>query len=248
MKAPRINEDALDRVRPAGRRAFIAALGQHEAWISGLGGLLGIFLVMLTGKAWLGEHSVVFAISSMGSSAVLLFGMPHAPASQPWPVLGGHLVSGVAGVLAVQWLAHDPALAAALAVGGAITVMHLLRCLHPPGGATALYAVLMAEPVSAMGWGYLTGPVMLGTCVMLATAVIWNYPFAWRRYPQAWQPGAAPAPVVSGARSITHSQLVYALSEMDTFMDISEEDLLRIYALATRMPADAPAADSPRRT
>lgn len=226
---------------PTGARAMIAALGGREAWISGVGGFLGIFLVMLTGRAWLGELSVVFAVSSMGSSAVLLFGMPHAPAAQPWPVLGGHLVSGVCGVLAVKWLAHDPALAAALAVGAAIALMHLLRCLHPPGGATALYAVLQAGPVGALGWTYLTGPVLLGTCVLLATAVLWNYPFAWRRYPQAWQPRPAPAAPPRGERMITHSQLVYALSQMDGFVDVSEEDLLRIYALAMQTPAAAPA-------
>jgi hypothetical protein len=31
---------------------------------------------------------------------------------------------------------------------------------------------------------------------------------------------------------IPHSSLVYALSQIDTFVDISEDDLQRIYALA----------------
>ncbi len=31
---------------------------------------------------------------------------------------------------------------------------------------------------------------------------------------------------------IPHSDLVYALSQIDTFIDISEEDLQKIYALA----------------
>lgn len=31
---------------------------------------------------------------------------------------------------------------------------------------------------------------------------------------------------------IPHGSLVYALSQLDTFVDVSEEDLQRIYALA----------------
>jgi hypothetical protein len=31
---------------------------------------------------------------------------------------------------------------------------------------------------------------------------------------------------------IPHSNLVYALSQIDTFVDVSEDDLQRIYALA----------------
>ena len=42
---------------------------------------------------------------------------------------------------------------------------------------------------------------------------------------------------------IPHSSLVYALSQIDTFVDVSEEDLQRIYALAL---ADAAAAAGSR--
>ncbi len=42
---------------------------------------------------------------------------------------------------------------------------------------------------------------------------------------------------------ISHSSLVYALSQIDTFVDVSEEDLQRIYALALAGPSPAePAA------
>jgi CBS-domain-containing membrane protein len=214
----------------------LSAVTGREAWISGVGGFLGIFLVMLIAAAWLGGPGAIFTVSSMGGTALLLFGMPHAPAAQPWPVAGGHLVSAAVALLVMRWLGHDTALAAALAVGAAILAMYLLRCLHPPGGATALYTLMNGEAVSALGWGYLTGPVLLSVLILLITAVAWNYPFRWRRYPQAWfnrGAGAQPA-----ERMIPHSRLVYALSQLDTYMDISEQDLLRIYALATQPVAD----------
>ena len=55
-------------------------------------------------------------IASMGASAVLLFAVPHGALSQPWPVLGGHLLSAFIGVLCARSIDH-PALAAACAVG-----------------------------------------------------------------------------------------------------------------------------------
>jgi hypothetical protein len=42
---------------------------------------------------------------------------------------------------------------------------------------------------------------------------------------------------------IPHSDLVYALSQIDTFVDVTEDDLQRIYALALRhhpLPGNAP--------
>ncbi|MFX8373896.1 HPP family protein, partial [Acinetobacter baumannii] len=78
---------------------------------------------------------------SMGASAVLLYAVPHGALSQPWAVLAGHAVSAVAGVAAARNIS-DPALAAAVAVGTAILAMHYLRAIHPPGGATALTAVV----------------------------------------------------------------------------------------------------------
>jgi hypothetical protein len=46
---------------------------------------------------------------------------------------------------------------------------------------------------------------------------------------------------------IPHSSLVYALSQIDTFIDVSEEDLQRIYALALGQHHEAaPAAVQPQ--
>jgi CBS-domain-containing membrane protein len=79
-------------------------------------------------------------------------------------------------------------------------------------------------------------PVLLNVAVLLVVAVIYNYAFTWRRYPQAWQREADNAPVCDEAHPekcmIPHSALVAALAEMDTFVDVSEADLQRIYALA----------------
>lgn len=221
-------------------RKLAYSVSEREHWISGLGGLLGILAMIWVSHHWLGPTGVLIA-SSMGSTAVLLFAIPHGAVSQPWPVIGGHLVSAVVGVACAQALPHDPMLAAACAVGGAITAMYVLRCLHPSGGVTALFAVVGGDAVHALGYTYVTGPILSGAVVLLVFAIAFNAPFAWRRYPQVWhawlerracERKEAPSAVCDEKCMIPHSSLVYALSQLDTFVDVSEEDLQHIYALA----------------
>lgn len=87
--------------------------------------------------------------------------------SQPWSVFGGHIVSALAGVASQQWLGHDPMLAASMAVGLAIALMYPLRCLHPPGGATAITAVVGGGSVHALGYGFVVMPIMINTVIIL---------------------------------------------------------------------------------
>ena len=112
-----------------------------EKWVSGIGGLTGILGVLLVSEAYLGLSGGAALVASMGASAVLLFAVPHGPLSQPWAVFGGHLVSAAIGIACTR-LELDPILTAALAVALAISAMYYLRCIHPPGGATALSAVV----------------------------------------------------------------------------------------------------------
>jgi hypothetical protein len=76
--------------------------------------------------------------------------------------------------------------------------------------------------------------VLLNVLVILVVAVVFNYAFRWRRYP-AWLAYDEHVPVTAGsARSpIEHADLVAALGQIDSYIDVSEEDLLRIYELAT---------------
>lgn len=212
-------------------RRLAYSASEREHWVSSAGGLVGILAVLWVSHIWLGGHGGVLAIASMGASAVLLFAAPHGALSQPWPVLGGHLVSALVGVTCARWLGGEPMLAASLAVALAIAAMYSLRCLHPPGGATALYAVLGGDAVHALGYGYLFSPVLLNVVVLLAVAVAFNYPFAWRRYPQCWHRRSGVTEPAEESM-IPHSSLVYALSQLDTFVDVSEDDLQRIYQLA----------------
>ncbi|MDX1697103.1 MAG: hypothetical protein R3308_02405, partial [Thiohalobacterales bacterium] len=77
------------------------------------------------------------------------------------------------------------------------------------------------------------GVVLLNVIVMLAVAVAFNYAFEWRRYPSL--PGTRqkkPASGPGGHRAIEHADLVAALRQIDSFIDVSEQDLQLIYDLA----------------
>jgi len=200
-------------------------LGQREKWLSGLGAFIAISWVIF-GTQWLLPHAALVILPSMGASAVLLFALPHAPLSQPWPVFGGHMVSGVIGVAVQHWLPGD--FAAALAVGGAITAMYFLRCLHPPGGATALMAVIGGSAVHQLGWAFVWQVSLLNVLLILIAALAFNAPFPWRRYPNAWH-SKPPSPLPF---SFAQEDFAAAITEIDTLVDVSPEDLQQLVRLA----------------
>jgi CBS-domain-containing membrane protein len=132
--------------------------------------------------------------------------------------------------------------AASASVGVSIGLMYFSRCIHPPGGATALAAVIGGEKIHALGYLYLVEPVLLNTLTLLIIAIAFNRPFEWRRYP-AYTPAKQQALVSGGVyEPVKHEDFVFALSQIDTFVDINEEDLLKIYALATK-PQQEPGSD-----
>ena len=77
-------------------------------------------------------------------------------------------------------------LAAPLAVAMAIAVMHVTKTLHPPGGATALIAVVGSAKIRALGYLYVIMPVGLGAIIILAVALLVNNISRNRKYPEYW--------------------------------------------------------------
>lgn len=215
-----------------------------EKLLSGLGAFCGILGLLLVSRSVLDMQGAALFVASMGASAVLLYAVPHSPLSQPWPVVGGHLLSALIAIVCVRAVG-DSLVVAALAVGLAIAAMYYLRCLHPPGGATALAIVLGGEQVHRLGFMFLLTPVLLNVAVLLGIAVIFNAALPQRRYPLRRLAVEPDEPAPAGEKClIAHSDLVYALSQIDTFVDVSEEDLLTIYRLATQH-ADLPGTATP---
>lgn len=211
------------------------ATGHVEKLISALGGFVGILLTLWISQYFLGSQGAVLMVASMGASAVLLFAVPHGALSQPWPLLGGHGVSALAGVMVAQQVSNV-LIAAPLAVALAIAAMHYLRCIHPPGGATALSAVIGGLQVHELGFQFVLTPVLLNAIIMLLAAVAVNYAFPWRRYPASLRKQVAKNPLPAGAQvnSLSQADFAYALREIGSYVDVSEDDLGKIYRLAVK--------------
>jgi len=213
--------------------------GHLEKWVSGTGGLTGILGVMLVSQSYLGLGGSTGLVASMGASAVLLFAVPHGPLSQPWPVFGGHLVSATIGVSCAM-LHTDPIIACALAVALAISAMNYLRCIHPPGGATALTAVAGGDAVHALGFHYVLTPVLLNVLVILLVAILFNWPFPWRRYPAVFarNQNRSTAPEASGQleERFTREELACAAGTLDPSLGFSKDMLDTLCSLASDNP------------
>lgn len=161
-------------------------VGLLEVVWSWIGSFLGIAAVSLIHYKLLNQTDLMMIIGSFGASAVLIYGAIRSPLAQPRNLLGGHILSAFIGVTAFQWLGGEPWLAAAVAVSTSIAVMHLTRTLHPPGGATALIAVIGSGTVHNLGYLYVLIPAALGAGVMLVIALIVNNIPKSRKYPEFW--------------------------------------------------------------
>ncbi|MBW1865587.1 MAG: HPP family protein, partial [Deltaproteobacteria bacterium] len=100
--------------------------------------------------------------------------------------LGGHIISALIGVTAYKCLAGELWLASAVAVATAIFVMHATKTLHPPGGATALIAVIGSQKIHDLGYLYAIVPAGSGAVAMLIVALLINNIPKQRRYPEFW--------------------------------------------------------------
>jgi CBS-domain-containing membrane protein len=208
------------------------ATGHVEKLIAAAGALLAIAATMAVSLHVVGAQGGALLVASMGASAVLLFAVPHGALSQPWALIGGHLVSALIGVSCAM-LVSDPYVAGPLAVALAIFAMHHLRCIHPPGGATALAAVVGGAQVHALGYQFVLTPVLLNAGIMLLVAVAVNYPFPWRRYPAGLADLPAPARRPAAER-LKHADFAYALREIGSYLDVTEEDLTKVCRLASK--------------
>lgn len=153
---------------------------------SWIGSLLGIAGVGFLDKCFCQGTAMVLIIGSFGASAVLIFGAIKSPLAQPRNLLGGHVLSAVIGVAAYKLCPSPLWVSAALAVATAIAAMHATKTLHPPGGATALIAVIGGDKIHQLGYFYALVPVATGVIIMLTVALLVNNIPKTRRYPEFW--------------------------------------------------------------
>ena len=209
-------------------RSFVPA-GRLNRLVSSIGALCGLLVTGAVCKLWLGgQEGLPWLIAPMGASAVLVFAVPASPLAQPWPVLGGNVVSALAGIACAK-LVGDPFYAGPCAVALAITLMSLLRCLHPPGGAVALTAAIGGPAIAAAGWSFTLMPVALNTLLLVGFGLIFNnatrhsYPHRVSALSQSGHGTKDPPP--QDRVGFTAADLDSVLARYDELLDVSRDDL-----------------------
>lgn len=209
------------------------AARRRDLWTGAMGVGLGLLCTEAVSRWVLGTAHPWFLIP-MGASAVLVFAVPASPLAQPWPLMGGNIVSAVFGVLCHLWLG-DSGVAVALAAGSAVAAMFALRCVHPPGGAMAVTAVLGGPPIHELGMHFVWLPVTLNTVVLAVLAVCFHR-LSGHEYPHH----AAPArrlhdtsdPPPSKRGGIEAQDLDAALASYGEILDVDRGDLEEILTRA----------------
>jgi CBS domain-containing membrane protein len=221
----------------ADRRAWLASLrpgpmGYRPIDLArgGLGALVGIAVAATVAHLIPGGPAALpFIVAPMGASAVLLFAAPASPLAQPYSLLAGNVVSTLIGVTAGKLFA-DVTVAAAVAVGTAIAVMMLLRCVHPPGGACALFAAVAGSAVAEQGYAFAVLPVGVNTVVLLAIGAMVNN-LTGRPYPHVPPPpppqqGTDPAP--SERVGVSTEDVTRAIARLDRGLDVLPGDVVAL--------------------
>jgi CBS domain-containing membrane protein len=196
--------------------------------------LFGVCVTGLITRVILGvdvDLAMVLA-APLGASAVLVFVVPSSPMAQPWPVIGGNVVSALAGFIAAR-LIPDPMIAAGAAVALSIAAMSMTRSLHPAGGGSALVAALGGPVFASHGSAFAFMPVGLNALLVVASGWAFHR-FTSHSYPHK----ADPAPVAPP--SVSEADIDAAMDIFGEPLDVSSADLQKIANLAVAVARGRP--------
>ena len=176
----------------------------------------------------------LFMVASMGASVIILFAVGSSPMASPWSLIAGQLWSAFAGVSAATWI-PDPVVSATLAVVMAAAGMIYLRCLHPPGGATALIAVLGGESVTQLGFQFILMPVAINVVglFLMHRLIVWlsagigrkqEAKLRWQHFPRDKHRALHP--------NLEDTDIAWAVKRHGGYIDVNLEELQQLFKLA----------------
>jgi CBS domain-containing membrane protein len=216
-RAPGLSKDRLRNWFKALKPAAVT-VDSRERWRAACGAALGLLLTAFISR-WLMDWSPypLALVAPLGASALLVFAVPASPMAQPWAVVAGNFVSALVGVACARAI-DNPLIAGPVAVGLAIVAMFALRCLHPPGGAMALTAVLS----HATSFPFAVFPAFTESLLLVLAGMAYNTATG-RRYPHVQAaPGSS---VTDSARRFSSADIDAVLADYNQVLDVSRDDL-----------------------
>ncbi|QDQ87011.1 HPP family protein [Alcaligenaceae bacterium SJ-26] len=206
----------LQSLRP---EAF--SIDRREKWRALIGATLGIMIT--AGLSYqLNDLSAThhyWLVASLGASAILIFLLYSSPLAQPWSVIVGNTLGAAVGITCAI-LIPNPVLALTAAEAAIILLMFLLRCVHPPSTAIALFAALYGIE----DYSFVFFPILFDSCVLVGLGMIYNT-LTGKRYPPLRLPAATESPIPTRPGRFSAEDLDTALTRYNQALNISREDL-----------------------
>ncbi len=216
------------------RKQFAATLKQRDKILTLVFAYLALLLVSQVAEKLISSTQHLVLLASMGASTIMLLAIPNSPMAQPYAFIMGHVSAATIGMLCANFIPNS-SIAASFSVCLSLAFMFLFNCLHPPGGATALVPIITSAP--QLDFDFLLYPVLINLLTLLAFAFICNRYILKREYPVS----STARTIVDhhskdtsplGRLGISSSDLHSALDGFNTYLDITEQDLAKIYTIA----------------
>ncbi len=213
-------------------RSFVPAplTARPAEWLRAAIGIALTLLLVLPASAWVFGAPITLPLAApAAASAVLLFAASSSPFAQPWSVIAGNSLATAIGV-ALGASGLPVATAAGLAGALAIICLFGLRCLHPPGAALALVAVVGSAELHAYGFQLLY-PVAFNSLLLVTVALIYNnlsghaYP---KPRPQKGNLHHTLDPLPSERMSFSEDDVERALADFGEYVDVTRDDLAQL--------------------
>lgn len=153
-----------------------ARLNKRQAIFAVLGAFIAVYLLEQASNL----ASVQMIMASFGATIALTFGYPNNPFSQPRNIIGGHFIGSLTGLLLFHSMGVDP-IAIASAVSAAILLMIVFNVMHPPAVANTVIVFF-----SQASWSFLVFPTLIGTILIVLTAILFHNLRHDAHYPLYW--------------------------------------------------------------
>lgn len=195
----------------------------------------GAFSYLLSGRLGVpGSYSLILVASS-GASVMLIFILPSSPVSQPYNVIMSHLISAAIGVACAD-LPLPMFVNAALCVTLCVAAMFLLKCIHPPGGATAMMPIIVGSEAVG-GYGFVFYPVLCNMACLLLLGYVFHRYFLEQNYPVTARPKKDEDHQQTDSSplarlGIGNDDMEAALKQFNAYLNVSKEDLAQVFGLA----------------
>lgn len=124
------------------------------------------------------EHGL--ALTSLGSTAILLFCFPQHEGARPLAVLASHLLGAAIGIALLKMFGNN---VWSMGAGVALiaVVMRLANIMHPPAGANPLIVLNLGSD-----WTFLAYPLAPALLLLLVAVFLWSRLRPGPSWPERW--------------------------------------------------------------